>query len=191
MQSDPLFSEPVFSPDRREVGMEYSSLRCRCGECVFLISGWPRAISGNGGFFWRTLTRVWREARIPMLDGEPVESPFWLPLFTRCRRCDQEQVLFDGTSTSGHMAPARRQEPKESYRCRVCRRSGVELVVGVSLGKRVEDEPVASCDGVPDGRRAFEIVTRCHRCRRQARVAFFDGRPSNQEIRLDLLYGRR
>jgi len=181
MDSDPAL--PVFTPDRRDAGMEYRGLHCLCGEVVFRISGWPRVISGKGGFFWRTLARVWREARMATEDGEPIESPFWLPLFTRCRRCDTEEAILDGDSEIGHMPLARRREPRESYRCRACRRSEVELVVGSTGGLRL--------DGGLSEHAAVEVVARCHRCRRQARVAFFDGRPSSRQVRLDLLYGRR
>ena len=38
---------------------------------------------------------------------------------------------------------------------------------------------------------AVELLIRCATCRRQARVAWSDARPSEQEVRLDLLYGRR
>jgi hypothetical protein len=185
MELDPTL--PVFTPDRREPAMVHGGLRCRCGELVFRLSGWPRAISGDGSFFWRTLARVWREARIPTVSGEPIESPFWLPIFARCRQCDREEVLFDGDSGVGHMPAARRHEPRESYRCRVCRRSGVEIVVGVARDPRLDAAP----GGAPDDRAALEVVARCHSCHRQARLAFFDGRASIQEIRLDLLYGRR
>ena len=36
-----------------------------------------------------------------------------------------------------------------------------------------------------------ELVIRCASCHRQARIAWSDARPSEQEVRLDLLYGRR
>ncbi len=177
MDFDPRL--PFFVPARRDDEMEYRALRCTCGCEVFYVSGWPRVISGRGGFFWRTLARVWREMRLPMRNGEPLDAPFWLPVFARCRACDREEVLLDRENVVGRMAPEKRDEPKESYRCRVCRRSSVELVVGV-----VGDDDANS--GV-----AVECVVRCHRCHRQARVAWSDGRPSDQDIRLDLLYGRR
>jgi uncharacterized protein with PIN domain len=114
-----------------------------------------------------------------MEDGEPVESPFWLPLSVSCDRCGSEQALLDGPSVLGRMPEGRRGEPRESYRCRACRRGSVELVVGEAGGS--ERGSVSF----------FEVVTRCARCRREARVAWSDGRPTEQEVRLDQLYGRR
>lgn len=173
-------SSTTFSPDRRDAQMTYVGLACRCDSVRFHLSGWPRVASGRGGFFWRTVTRVWREARLPMLDGEPAESPFWLPVFARCDRCSREAVLLDGAGVVGQMSDARRDEPRESYRCRVCRRGSVELAVGYAAHPEYRS------------RVDFEVVTRCRGCHRQARVAWSEGgRPSDQEVRLDRLYGRR
>jgi len=160
--------------------MTYVGLGCPCGSERFHVSGWPRVASGRGSFFWRTVSRVWRAARLPMQDGEPVESPFWLPVFARCDRCGEESVLLDWADGVGLMFAGRRDEPRESYRCRVCRRGSVELVVGDAA-----DPDRAS-------RVDFEVIARCASCRRQARIAWSEGgRPSDQEVRLDLLYGRR
>ncbi len=170
----------TFAPERRDAEMSYVGLACPCGIDHFHLSGWPRVVTGNGGFFWRTLSRVWREARLPMQGGEPVESPFWLPIFARCDGCFSEVRLLDSALGAGQMDAARRGEPRESYRCRVCRRGSQELVVGI-----VADSRCAS-------RADFEVVVRCRTCERQVRVAWSEGgRPSEQEVRLDLLYGRR
>jgi hypothetical protein len=58
----------------------------------------------------------------------------------------------------------------------------MEIVVGVSAEDSRTEFTTA---GV-----SVEVVSRCDRCHRQARVAWSDGRRSEQEIRLDLLYGR-
>lgn len=170
----------AFAPERRDAAMEYVGLECPCGSTLFHLSGWPRVASGGGSFFWRSVARVWREARLPMQDGEPAESPFFLPLFARCDRCLLESVLLDGPLVVGRWPAAQRAEPRESYRCRACRRGSVELVVG------------QAADPIRASRADFEVVARCAACRRQARVAWSEGgRPSAQEIRLDQLYGRR
>jgi hypothetical protein len=172
-------SPGVFAPLRRDKRMAYSSLHCRCGSNVFRISGWPRVVSGPGGFFWRTLARVWREARLATKDGELTDSPFWLPIFLDCSQCGLEESLFDDGSVAGLRGAADRADPRESIRCRQCRRSCFKLVAGV-----VADP------GNPS-RVAVELVSRCHRCQFEARVAWSDGLPSDREIQLDLLYGRR
>lgn len=176
-------SLPVFTPERRDREMSYCALSCACGGEIFRLTGWPRIVSGRGGFFWRSIARIWREARLPMQDGEGVDSPFWLPLFARCDGCGQENTLFDAEQVAGRMAMSARTAPKESIRCRVCRRGLVELVVGVVQAP------------VPDGRErkacGVEVVSHCHSCHREARIAWSDGRRSAQEDKLDLLYGRR
>jgi len=173
-------SLPAFAPERRDAAMEYIGLACPCGGSAFHLSGWPRVASGGGSFFWRSVARVWREARLPMQDGEPAESPFFLPLFARCDGCLLESVLLDGPLVVGQWPLEQRSEPRESLRCRACRRGSVEIVVG-----QAADPAYAS-------RVDFEVVVRCVSCLRQARVAWSDGgRPSEQEIRLDQLYGRR
>ena len=88
-----------------------------------------------------------------------------------------------GERMPGCLTAAKRAEPKEAIRCRVCRRSMMELVVGVDRAA-VDGERVAH-------RSAVEVVSRCHSCHRQARIAWSDARRSKQEIKLDLLYGRR
>jgi uncharacterized protein YuzB (UPF0349 family) len=122
-----------------------------------------------------------------MQDGELVASPFWLPIFTHCHECGRAAALFDGERVVGRMAGSERAEPKESIRCRVCHRGLFELVVGVQRGSTrdaLQSEPVGSfC--------AVEVVSHCHGCHRQARIAWSDGRRSEQEVKLDLLYGRR
>lgn len=170
----------VFEPEQRDPSASYRALRCSCGGEVFGLSGWPRVATGRGGFFWRSLTRVWREARLPMADdGAPHESPFWLPVFARCRRCGREERLLDDEALKGHRSQAEQVEPRESYRCRICRRGSVALVAGIQV------------DAKDAGRAAIELIVCCDRCRRQARIAWSDTRPSDQEVRLDLLYGRR
>jgi len=169
----------AFVPEQRKAEMVYCALRCSCGVDLFRLTGWPRIVSGRGSFFWRTVARVWREARLPTQDGQEIDSPFWLPLSTRCHGCGREQSLFDGEGVAGRLAAAERPKPRESFRCRLCRRGLVELVVGVAEAERA---------GPPS---AVEVVSRCHGCRRQARIASSDSGRSKQEIQLDLLYGRR
>ena len=169
----------VFEPEKRDAGASYSALRCPCGGDVFGLSGWPRVATGRGGFFWRSVTRVWREARLPMTEGEPLESPFWLPVFARCRRCGREEPVLDGEAMDGRRSREEQIEPRESYRCRICRRGSVALVVGIQS------------DAQDASRAAIELIACCNRCHRQARIAWSDTRPSDQEVRLDLLYGRR
>jgi len=176
-------SLPVFTPERPDREMVYCALSCACGADVFRMTGWPRVVSGRGGFFWRSMTRVWREARLPMQDGEWVASPFWLPIFTCCHGCGRKQTLFDGEGVTGRMAATERAEPLESVRCRVCRRGLVELVVGIDRTSVQSDRDGSPC--------AVEVVSRCHSCHRQARIAWSDGGRSEQQDKLDLLYGRR
>lgn len=169
----------TFAPDKLQDEMTYVSLACRCGHERFHLSGWPTIASGTGGFFWRSLTRVFREARLPMEEGELVESPFWLPMFVRCDQCSRESTLLDDPRVAGSLPIERRGEPVESFRCRVCRRGSLELVVGTSV------------DAARPDRLDLEIIARCATCHREHRVAWSKGRPSEQEVRLDLLYGRR
>lgn len=179
LETDP--SLPVFVPERLHDEMAYAALRCACGVEVFRLAGWPRIASGRGGFFWRTLARVWREARLPMKDGELIDSPFRLPIEARCQGCERDEMLFDDEKVADRLAVNRRGEPRESIRCRACRRGLFELVVGVAMEERL-DSPFTA---------AVEIVTRCHSCHTLARIAWSGGQRSDQEIRLDLLYGRR
>jgi hypothetical protein len=180
-ETEPSLS--VFAPERPDREMDYFALRCPCGVEVFRLTGWPRIISGRGGFFWRSMTRVWREARLPILDAELIASPFWLPISTCCHGCGREEKLFDGERVVGRMAPGERAEPKESVRCRICRRTPVELVVGVTRDVALGERAGSSS--------AVEVVLHCHSCHRQARIAWSNSRRSKQEIQLDLLYGRR
>ena len=173
----------VFAPERPDREMIYHGLSCACGAHVFRLTGWPHVVTGRGGFFWRSVARVWREARLPMQEGEPVESPFWIPLEACCDHCGRIEALFDFEQLEGRMDCDARSEPRESIRCRACRRSLVEIVVGI-VEESGRDEGVAPAIRV-------EIVSRCHRCHRQARVAWSDPQRSPQEIQLDLLYGRR
>ena len=181
LQTD--LSLPVFTPEWPRREMIYCALGCPCGTGVFRLTGWPRIVSGRGGFFWRSLARVWREARIPMRDGELVASPFWLPVAARCHGCDREETIFDSEGVLERIPPGERGEPKESVRCRVCRRGLLELVAGVARGVAENERQGSPC--------AVELVSRCHSCHRQARIAWSDNGHSEQETKLDLLYGRR
>lgn len=177
LAQDPSLSR--FVPDEARPEMSYVGLRCRCDGTRFRVIGWPRVATAGGSFFWRSLARVWREARATTEEGEPSESPFWLPLFVRCEGCGLESTLLDGDAVAGALPVERRGEPRESYRCRVCRRGVVELVVGEAHDARRPE------------RADYEVLVCCSRCTRQARVAWSEGRPSAREVRLDLLYGRR
>ena len=88
-------------------------------------------------------------------------------------------MLLDGADVAGRIPEAMRGEPIESVRCRLCRRGSVELVLGVAR------------DAMSRDRVAVELRARCGACRRQSKVAWSDARPTDQEVRLDLLYGRR
>ncbi len=175
-----------FSPERRDPEMDYRALRCPCGSRSLRVSGWPRLAGGPGGQFWRTLARVWREARQTQQDGEPPESPFWLPLWLRCDACGREDRVLESPALVGRQGPEAQLEPREAYRCRICRRGSVEVVVGVA-GFDVTESTRAN---VGD-QGAVEVITYCLTCHRQARIAWSDGRPSSQELQLDHLYGRR
>lgn len=187
--------------------MKYLALRCRCGSGTFRVTGRPRAGVGLGSHFWRTLTRVWREARQPLHEGAPIESPFRLPLRLKCEVCGAEGLILDGmsgrnrsgasasrasaTSVDGAAATADPAEPWEAYRCRVCRRGEVAVVVGLTgfaRPERVEGETCADRSRVEG---AAEVVCSCRSCRRQERLAWLDDRPTLQEVQLDRLYGRR
>jgi hypothetical protein len=174
---------PVFRPERCDAEMTYFALGCACQGDVFRLSGQPRVASGAGGPLRRAITRVWREAREPMEAGEPVESPYLLPLVLQCDRCGRSANLFETLEGERSTPVADPSLPKESHRCRVCRRGLFDLVAGMTLDF---SEAGAAASG-----HAVELVARCHACHRQARVAWADARPSAQQIRLDRLYGRR
>jgi hypothetical protein len=176
---------PIFIPDFREPGMRYASLHCGCGGFRFRLSGWLTVSTGKGAFFWRSLTRVWREARQVMSDGKPVDSPFKLPMFVRCEACERVDSIFDDEALIERLPVNERGDPRESLRCRACGRGDFELVVGVGVGGGAEGE---ESDGPP---RAIEVISCCHRCHRQERIAWSRSARSDQEIRLDRLYGRR
>lgn len=200
--------------------MKYWAIRCPCGANAFRASGWPLVASGSGNQFWRTLARIWREARHTTLDGEPVDPPFALPLFLQCDECGRNEELFAGVDWAAHDMPNDESKPREAYRCRGCRRARVEVVVGVarrgeassgnperrsdSIGDFMSDpnsdansdpnsESKEASDDSPETLEfaATEVVVNCRACLRDARIAWGDWRPTHQQVRLDTLYGRR
>jgi hypothetical protein len=172
-------SSPVFVPVRSNVDLRYAGVLCRCGDSRFQVQGWPRLALGRGGFFWRSVTRVWREARLPIEHGEPTESPFLPPLFVRCMGCGHDAAVLDDPRVRDAMPSTARGEPKESLRCRSCRRGRFFLSAGFAE------------DPADVNRLDIEIVARCVACAGEGRIAWSHARPSEQEVRLDLLYGRR
>ena len=114
-----------------------------------------------------------------MQAGELVDSPFWLPVSVCCEACGREEILLDGETVVVRLPEGRRNEPREAYRCRVCRRGIVELAVGEAPDSHFPK------------RADYEIVAHCSSCHRQARIAWSRGLPNEQEVRLDVLYGRR
>lgn len=169
-----------FEPERRDPDLAYTELRCRCGGALFRLAGRPRVAEGRGPFFLRTLGRIWREARIATKDGEPVESPFRVPVVAFCEGCGSEAALLRIESRHESANRSIESEPRESIRCRVCRRGRFELALG---------QPKSASPTAPV--LFAELVAHCHACRRQARIAWIDERPSEQALRLDALYGRR
>lgn len=157
----------------------WHALRCSCGAAGFRLTGWPRVTTGRGGLFWRSVARIFREARQPMDQGELRESPFWLPIRARCTVCDLEAVLLDASVVGERLPETRRGEPLESVRCRVCRRGRMEVLIGEEV------------DAAAPDRADHVVVARCLSCARESRIAWSRGRPSEQEVTLDLLYGRR
>ena len=201
--SSPLFGKWVldpslsaFAPECPDAEMEYWALACSCGGRVLRVSGRPRATRGTGSYFWRSVARVWREARVRTEGGELLESPFMLPLWLRCERCGDESPILrtvaeGGVPLEGDGVASRdeREEPREAFRCRACRRGGVDLVVGVCAPEGFEAD--SAHERTSDAPLAAEVLVRCRACDHKARIAWFDRRPSEQEVRLDLLYGRR
>lgn len=172
-------ASPPATLGRGDDGLVWSGLACPCGSEAFRVLGWPRITTGRGGLFWRSVTRVFRETRQPMEEGELLESPFWLPLRLHCERCDRETGLLDHALVADRLSDSGREEPLESYRCRVCRRGRMSLMVGTAV------------DAATPERADFVVVARCRACVRESRVAWSHGRPSEQEMKLDALYGRR
>jgi len=62
----------------------------------------------------------------------------------------------------------------------------MNLVVGIANMASIGSGSESS-----DAKVSAEVVARCRACRREARIAWHDARPSMQELRLDVLYGRR
>jgi len=179
---DDLETRPSAPRDRDALGadsFEWAALRCPCGSDAFRLTGWPRITTGRGSLFWRSVTRVFRETRQPMEEGELLEAPFWLPVRASCAACDRRATLLDDARVLDRLAEDGRDEPLESYRCRVCRRSRMQLVMGEGV------------DAAAPDRVDHVVVARCAACERESRVAWSRGRPSDQEVTLDLLYGRR
>jgi len=174
---DPELSR--FSPERPTLGVDYVGIACRCGGAVFRVTGWPTVVSGRGGFFWRSFTRVWREARQTAVDGTRIDAHFALPMKIECRDCGRDEMLFDDDRVPIRMQTADRSAPREAYRCRDCGRGLFELVAGVTPKE------------VSHGADAVEVVVRCRRCRRQVRIASCARPDAERRARLDLLYGRR
>jgi len=173
---------PTFVPEVREPAMRYVALQCECGGFGFRLSGWLTVASGRGGFFWRSFARVWREARQSMSGGTPTDSPLRMPIFLRCDTCQREDSIFDDEALIERLPMNGRGDPRESLRCRVCGRGRFELVVGV-VG--------VAGDESGHSLRSVEVISRCHRCHREERLAWSRSGLSDQDIRLDLLYGRR
>ncbi len=123
-------------------------------------------------------------------QGEPTESPFALPLILQCVVCDLEGEILSNVQLRIPPVSSAPPQPREAYRCRVCRRSAVELVVGISKTYLPGETPNDQARE-PAHVSAAEVVARCVACRRASRIAWFDNRPTSQELRLDLLYGRR
>lgn len=183
LEAAPLTGAP--RADGRDEDWEHVRLACRCGGDGFRIVGWPRAASAVGGVFRRSFTRVFREVRAAMQPPESAESPFRLPLFVACDRCGDERALLDRESVPGRIANEHRHLPRESLRCRVCRRG--RFAVDVSLaGLATSAGGRGSAEGA-----AVEVRAHCRACHHTTRIAWADERPSEQALRLDLLYGRR
>lgn len=162
-----------------DADFERAALACPCGGEGFRVIGWPWAAVGPGGMLRRTLGRVLREARAAMTLDRPATSLFWLPLTAVCIACSREAILLDDAALPGRIAESARGLPRESHRCRVCRRGEFSLAIGVARGADPRD------------RAACEIRAHCRACHRATRLAFADARPSEQARTLDLLYGRR
>jgi hypothetical protein len=181
---------PAVAPSPAGWGEGWSHVRlaCACGGDAFRIVGWPRTVSTVGGAFRRSWARVMGEVRAAMAPPESAESPFLLPLFAACDRCGEELAVLDRDLVRGRLASEHRHLPRESVRCRVCRRG--LFVIGISLAwgtwKAGDTRDAGAGDGV-----AVDVCVDCRACHHSTRIAFCDERPSEQALRLDLLYGRR
>lgn len=103
---------------------------------------------------------------------------FALPLAVVCEACGRERILLDDARLPRRGPSERVRLPRESYRCRVCRRGAVAI-------------RIAWCEGAPPrGGAAVEVHVQCAACQRTARIAAADSRASEQQQRLDRLYGR-
>jgi hypothetical protein len=164
--------------------MDYQTLSCRCGGQEFGVAGVPRYAVGSGGHFVRTLRRAWQEARRSDREEDALGWPFEWPLRLRCESCGGEadfdlpsrRPVRPGKGEQGGQGA--RVAPRENYRCRACRRGTMTLCVGIQA------DP-------PTDRKAVVVVAGCCACSREAILSGRDDRPSEQEIKLDHLYGRR
>lgn len=136
-----------FAPEHPAAGMHYAGLVCGCDAQVFRLYGCPRSVVGRGGHLWRSLVRVWHEARLPMTAEEPGRSPFLLPIFLDCERCGRSAPLFDESGLPERIGPEALPQPREAYRCRACRRGRVVLAVGWTALSDGLGERVAGAEG--------------------------------------------
>ncbi len=159
-------------------GWEHVRVVCDCGGAAFRVIGWPRGEGASGGVLWQTFSRAFREARAAF-DPDTASTPmFALPIGAACEACGHERLLLDDARVPGRIAAPERGRPRESYRCRVCRRSAVSIRIASVLGQP------------PRGGAAVEVHVHCLACHRSARIAGADSRASEQQQRLDRLYGR-
>ncbi len=108
-----------------------------------------------------------------------IDSHFLLPVQMRCRICERDEMLFDDTTVPDRTNSVDRGTPLEAYRCRMCYRGLFEVVAGISRS------------GLSREADAVEVVARCQRCHHQALIASSSKQDAQQQVRLDLLYGRR
>jgi hypothetical protein len=164
---------------KRGTGWEQARLACHCGGRSFRVVGWPRSAGGKGGPIWQTFSRAFREARAALRLTDAQEPLFSLPLFATCERCGREILLLDDERVPARVPAQLRHLPRESYRCRVCRRGAVGVAVAYSEGPP------------PRGGASVEVHVHCNACHCTSLIAGSDSRAGEQEQRLDLLYGRR
>ena len=159
-------------------GWTHVRVVCECGSGAFRVVGWPRSGAAAGGVFWQTFSRAFREARAAFAPDAESRPLFALPIEATCETCGRERLLLDDARIPDRLSAGARRLPRESFRCRVCRRGAVSLRIASIAGPP------------PRGGVAVELHVHCLACHRGAPIAAADSRASEQQQRLDRLYGR-
>lgn len=166
-------ASPLPPADDAQDGERRFAVACRCGRGAFRVLGFPDDSEPRGPL--DRVLRTFRRGLSELVEPAGLRGPIQLA----CEACGRQAVLFDPRLHGRGRRDRRAQDDVrrtglEAIRCRLCRRSQLEVAIAVVYTPRWSGRPEDAPEKPEDEFDRFRLHARCAACENPFLVADLD-----------------